>query len=102
MLDIIVTSYNEPKSTEKAVKTILNQNIKQQFRITVVDPFPEVGKYLKEKIKDKRVRFFLDPGEGKSYALNLLFQENPGTKDDFFILTDGDVYISPNAIEEIL
>ena len=102
MLHIIVTSYNEPKATERAVKAILRQNIKQDFKIIVVDPFPEVEKYLKQKIKDKRVEFFLDPGEGKAYALNLLFQENPGTENDFFILTDGDVYISQNAVEEIL
>ena len=102
MIDIIITSYKEPKSTLKAVNAFLSQNIKQNFRITVVDPFPEVEKFLKKNIKSKKFKFFLDPGEGKSYALNLLFQEYASkNKDDFFILTDGDVYVSDNSIIEI-
>ena len=64
MIDIIITSYNEPKSTLRAVNAFLNQNIEGDFRIIVCDPFPEVKTFFKENIKDKRVGFFLDPGEG--------------------------------------
>jgi len=103
MIHIIITSYKEPKSTERAVRTFLNQKIKEDFEIIVVDPFPEVERYLKKKIKDKRVKFFLDPGEGKSYALNILFQEHGSdNNEDIFILTDGDVYVSDNSVSEIL
>lgn len=103
MIDVIITSYNEPKSTLKAVKTILKQADGLDLRITVVDPFPNVGKFLKKEVKSKKFNFFLDPGEGKSYALNILFQEyGSNNKDDLFILTDGDVYLSENAIQEIL
>jgi len=103
MINIIITSYNEPNSTIRAVKTFLNQKIKQKFKIIVADPFPEVEKILKKEIKDKRVEFFLDPGEGKSYALNILFQENfSDNKQDIFILTDGDVYVSENVVSKIL
>ena len=103
MIDIIITSYNEPKSTLRAVKFFLNQKIKNKFRITVVDPFPQVGKFLKSRIKNKKFVFFLDPGEGKSYALNILFQEYCSeSKDDIFILSDGDVFVSNNAVSEIL
>src|SRR3989338_7131366 len=102
MIDIIITSYKEPQSTIHAVKVFLDQRVKEDFRITVVDPFPEVEVELRKKIKDKRVQFFLDPGEGKSYALNLLFQEYASSNtDDLFILTDGDVYVSDNAFKEI-
>ncbi len=102
MIDIIITSYKEPKATVRAVKAILNQKIPTDFKITVVDPFPEVEDFIKREIKNNKVKFFLDPGEGKAYALNLIFQENPGKEDDFFILTDGDVYVSQNTIQEIL
>ena len=102
MLDIIITSYNEPKATLRAVNTFLNQNIKEKFKIIVCDPFPEVGDFLKKNLKDKRVGFFLDPGEGKSYALNLLFKKlNSKNKEDIFIFTDGDVYVSDNAVKGI-
>jgi cellulose synthase/poly-beta-1,6-N-acetylglucosamine synthase-like glycosyltransferase len=101
MISIIITSYNEPKATLRAVNAFLKQDIKQKFQIIVCDPFVEVKKFLSNHIKDKRVGFFLDPGEGKSYALNLLFNKLAGDKNDIFILTDGDVYVSENSVNEI-
>ncbi len=103
MIDIIITSYNEPNSTLRAVNAFLNQGIEEEFRIIVSDPFPEVKDFLKKNFKDKRVGFFLDPGEGKSYALNLLFDKlYSDNKEDIFIFTDGDVYVSNNTVKEIL
>lgn len=103
MITIIITSYKEPKATLRAVKSFLAQKIKEDFKIIVVDPFQETEKFLKKNIKDKRFEFILDPGEGKSYALNVLFQEYGSEKnDDIFILTDGDVYVSKNSVLEIL
>ena len=105
MIDIVITSYKEPKATLRAVEIFLNQlkDTQIDFRIIVCDPFPEVKEFLKQNLRDKRVGFFLDPGEGKSYALNLLFEKlNSKNKEDIFILTDGDVYVSENAVSEIL
>ncbi len=103
MIDIIITSYNEPKATLRAVNAFLSQNIEQRYRVTVVDPFQEVGDFLIKHIKSKNFVFYLDSGEGKSYALNLLFQEYASkNKDDIFILTDGDVFVSKNTISSIL
>ena len=103
MIDVIITSYNEPKATLRAANSFLSQKSNESFRVTVVDPFPDVEKFLKKNIKDKRFNFFLDPGEGKSYALNLLFQEYASNdQNDLFILSDGDVYVSSNTIKETL
>lgn len=103
MIDIIITSYNEPNATLKAIKNFLKQDIPSDYRIIVCDPFPEVGDFLKKNIKNKHVGFFLDPGEGKSYALNLLFQKlYSENKDNLIILTDGDVHVSENAVQEII
>lgn len=103
MIHIIITSYNEPKATVQAIKAFLNQKVKEKFEIIVVDPFPEVEKFIQKNIKDKRVKFFLDPGEGKAYALNILFQDYfSENKSDFFILTDGDVTVSRNSLQEII
>jgi len=103
MINIIITSYGEPKSTIRAIKCFLEQDIKEEFQIIVVDPFLETKNYLKKYIKNKNVGFFLDPGEGKSYALNILFEKlYTNNKEDIFILTDGDVYVSKNTVNEIL
>jgi len=103
MIHIVITSYNEPRATVRAVNSFLKQKIPGEFKIVVVDPFPQVGEYLKEHVKNKNVEFFLDPGEGKSYALNLLFEKfYSKNKNDILILTDGDVYVSDNTVSEIL
>ena len=103
MINIIITSFNEPKSTLRAVQAFLNQEIKEKFQIIVVDPFPEVKDFLKKEIKDSRVGFFLDPGEGKSYALNLLFEKiYSKNTEDIIIMTDGDVYVSQDSLKEII
>lgn len=103
MITIIITSFNEPKATLRAVQSFLKQKINKDFEIIVVDPFPEVENFLKKNIDDTRLKFFLDTGEGKSYALNTLFQEyGSSNKNDIFILSDGDVYVSENSVSEIL
>ncbi len=102
MIHIIITSFREPKSTVRAVQAFLKQEIPGKFIITVVDPFPEVKAYLQKHIRDKRVKFFLDPGEGKSYALNLLLEQHAGDPKDIFIFSDGDVYVNENAVKALL
>ena len=102
MINIIITSYGEPKATSRAIDSFLNQDIKQDFKITVIDPFPEAEEFLRKKYEDK-VNFFLDPGEGKSYALNVFLERIYSVNtDDMIILTDGDVYVSQNSGSEIV
>lgn len=104
MLNIIITAYGEPKSTARAVRAFLEQDIKQKYRIFVVDPFPEVEEFiLNEFIDHPQVEFFSDPGKGKSYALNLLLKNiYTGKKNDIVISTDGDVWVSKNSVKDII
>jgi len=51
--------------------------------------------------KYEHIRYFKDPGKGKSFALNLLFKELKG-KTDLLILTDGDVTLGKNSIMEMV
>ena len=106
MINIIITSYGEPNATSRAIACFLNQDIEQEFQITVIDPFPETEKFLNKKyekeFKTNKINFFLDPGEGKSYALNIFLEKiYSQNKEDIIILTDGDVYVSQNTVEEI-
>lgn len=100
MISIVITSFKEPDSIGKAIKSIINQNIKEDYELVVSAPDMETlivaSKYKK---KDKKIKLFKDPGKGKSYALNLIFKKLIG---NIIILTDGDVYVSENAINEIL
>lgn len=96
MISIIITSYNEPKTIGKAIKSFLNQNIKEEYEIIVSAPDKKTQEVAK---KYKKVKLFKDPGKGKSLALNLLL---PKLKGRIIILTDGDVYVSKNSVNEIL
>jgi len=107
MIYVIITSYKEPLSTEKSINAFLNQNIKEKLKIIVIDPFPEIEEFLKEKFKKEfkkdQIEFILDPGEGKSYALNLLLEKIYSTnKEDIIIFTDGDVFVNENSVQAIL
>lgn len=103
MINIIVTSYNEPEATLKAVNRILSEDIKTEFKVIVADPFIEVEKYLKKNIKDKKFEFFLDPGEGKAQTINILLKKYYSkNKNDLLIFTDGDVFIEKNSIIELI
>jgi cellulose synthase/poly-beta-1,6-N-acetylglucosamine synthase-like glycosyltransferase len=104
MIHIIISAYGEPTSTERAVNLFLNQNIKEKFKIIVMDPFPKVKEYLTKKFgKIKEFEFFEDPGEGKSYALNLILEKiYSENKNDIIILTDGDVFVNENSVQEII
>jgi poly-beta-1,6-N-acetyl-D-glucosamine synthase len=103
MINVIITSFKEPKSTLRAVQSFLSQKADQDFKVIVVDPFPETEEFLRQNVKDERFEFILDPGEGKPYALNMIFElyfsEN---KDDLLVFTDGDVYVSENTLQEII
>ncbi|PIO08204.1 hypothetical protein COU59_02195, partial [Candidatus Pacearchaeota archaeon CG10_big_fil_rev_8_21_14_0_10_34_12] len=102
MIHIIITAYGEPKSTIKAVNSFIEQKIKQKYKILVVDPFPETEKLIEKEFKGKNVEYFLDPGEGKAYALNVVMEQiYSKDKRDIIILTDGDVYVGNKTVKSI-
>src|SRR3989338_3414320 len=95
LLSIIITSFKEP-NVDFAIKAIVEQEIPEDYELIVAAPDAET-KAVVEKFAEKypRVRYFQDPGKGKSFALNLLFKEAKGR---ILIFTDGDVYFGKNAI----
>lgn len=100
MISIIITAFREQNTIGKAIESIASQDIKEDYEIIVSCPDKEtagvVNFYAK---KYKQVRHFKDPGKGKSFALNMLFGVAKGR---ILILTDGDVYVGENSINEIL
>jgi cellulose synthase/poly-beta-1,6-N-acetylglucosamine synthase-like glycosyltransferase len=95
MISIIITAFKEPQ-VGRAIESFLKQNIKEKYELIVSAPDKETQEIVK---KYKKVKLFRDPGRGKALALNLLFQEAKGEK---IILTDGDVFVSENSVNELL
>ena len=106
MISVILTAYKEAGSISKAINCIANpkySGIPWDFELIQVSPDDETLEAgLKEanslKLGNKFVQI-QDPLKGKSYALNMAFKR---AKGDILVLTDGDVYLSENAISLIL
>ena len=92
-ITLLITAFKEPKTIEKAVESALAQKTSREYEIIVSAPDNETLNAIK---KYKNIKIFKDPGKGKSYALNLIFQKLDA---DILILTDGDVFISDNVVE---
>ncbi len=93
-ITILITAFKEPLIS-KAIESALNQKTKYEYEVVVSAPDKETIDIAK---KYKKVRLLKDPGKGKSFALNLAFQE---LDSDILILTDGDTQISEESVEEI-
>jgi len=97
-ITLIITAFKEP-NISKAVESALSQKTNFNYDIVVSAPDKEtldiINKYAK---KDKIIKAFKDPGKGKSYALNLLLKK---VNADILVLTDGDVWISENSLQDM-
>jgi cellulose synthase/poly-beta-1,6-N-acetylglucosamine synthase-like glycosyltransferase len=98
MISIIITAYKEEKTIGKAIQSILDNNIKEKYEIIVLAP-DEKTLAVARRFSNIRVKTMKDPGEGKPAALNMIFSK---IKSDILVLTDGDVYVSKNAISDLL
>jgi len=92
---IIITAFKEPKTIGKAIQSILDNNL-SDYEILVVAPDKETLDMAKSY---KKVRTVKDPGEGKPYALNIALK---AAKGEILVLTDGDVYISNDALHSLI
>ena len=90
---LLITAFKEPKTIIKAVESAINQKTSRDYEIIVSAPDNETLDAIK---KYKNLKIFKDPGKGKSFALNLIFRK---FDTDILILTDGDVFISENVVE---
>lgn len=98
MISVIITTYNEPKTLLLAIKSVLNQDLKQEYEILVIGPDQETEKIVK-KFNHPHLKYLKDEGKGKPRALNIGFKK---AKGEILILTDGDVRIKENVFQFLL
>ena len=95
MISVLLTAWKEPETIKKAIEAFQNQTTKEKYEILVIAPDKETLDSAKQY---KDVKVFKDECKGKPTALNILFQK---AKGEILILSDGDVSVSNNAIEEL-
>ncbi len=98
MISIILTAYKEPKTIQKAIRSFLDNKIKESYEILVLAPDKETLDEAK-KIKNKKLKIIQDQGRGKPAALNLAFKK---AKGNILILSDGDVYIDEHSLKQMI
>ena len=95
-ITLLITAFNEPKIS-KAIESAINQKTHYKYDILVSAP-DEDTLSIARKYKKHRVKIFKDPGKGKVFAINMILKH---LNTDIIVLTDGDVYLSNNSIEEV-
>ncbi|MBU4369159.1 glycosyltransferase family 2 protein [Patescibacteria group bacterium] len=99
MISIIITTYKESETLPKAIRAILNQNIKQEYELLVVGPDKKTQEVVREFSKYPQIKYLKDKGHGKPSALNLAFKK---AKGKILVLTDGDVFIGENVLKRLI
>ncbi|MBS3168839.1 glycosyltransferase family 2 protein [Candidatus Woesearchaeota archaeon] len=101
MISIIITAYKEPKTIGRAIEKFIPQLTKKD-EIIVMCPDRETAtaaKKYKVKVYDDDGKQNFNSKKGKPHALNNAFKISKG---NVLVLTDGDVFVSDNAIKEII
>ncbi|MBN1121965.1 MAG: glycosyltransferase [Anaerolineae bacterium] len=93
-VSIVITAYREASTIGRAIEALLAQSTGTE--ILVVCPDDETASAAATY---EGVTVLRDPGQGKPAALNLALQQTSGS---IIIMTDGDVYVGPEALAALL
>lgn len=101
MVSIILTSFREPKTIGKAVTAFLNQTNSEIIKEIIIVA-PDIETLNAAKLsggKSRKIKIIKDPGKGKPTALNLAISK---TKSTLLVLSDGDVYVDKDAVNNLI
>lgn len=95
MISVVIASYKEPRTIGKAIKVLAPQLTKED-EIIVTAPDEATRKAARAALtKEVPLVILVDKGKGKPAALNRAIQK---AKNPLLLLTDGDVFVSANAV----
>ena len=95
VVSVLVTSYHEPDTLPRALEALLPQ-LPADSEVLVICPDDETAQAA---ARYEGVQVLRDTGRGKPAALNLGLAHARG---EIAVLTDGDVYVSPDALTALL
>lgn len=97
-ISILITAFEEPEIS-KSIECALKQGTEYDYEIIISAPDKKTLDIARKyAIEHKKIKVMQDPGKGKSNALNFIFSK---IDTDILILTDGDVYLGKDIVEEI-
>ena len=95
-ISILVTAFREADTIRRALEALIAQVCAPEAEIIVICPDDETAEAASGFSQVLVVR---DPGRGKPAALNLGLQKARG---ELIVMTDGDVWIEPGALDALL
>lgn len=96
---LLITAFKEPETIGEAIAKARAQTYTDHEIIVSAPDRETQDVVIEHATKDPRVKLFVDPGKGKSFALNMIFED---IETDILVLTDGDVHLKEDALEKIL
>ncbi len=107
MISIIITSWKEPNTIAKCIRSIADRKysgLDREFEILQLSPDKETlfaGAKEVKRLKLTNLEYIQiqDPKKGKPYALKMAIQK---AKGDILIFTDGDTYFGKGAVKFLL
>ncbi len=95
-VSVIITTFKEEKTIKKAISSFLPQLTPKDELIVIA---PDKPTLTAAKKSSSKVKTITDTGQGKPSALN---QAIKVAKNPILVLTDGDVYSSPDSLKHLL
>lgn len=99
MISIVITAFKEPRTIGRAIDAAASSKVGKNEIIVAAPDKETLDAAMKLKKKYPQLRTIQDRGKGKPAALNLVVKK---AKGEILILTDGDVYVSKGAFENML
>ncbi|MBM4429252.1 MAG: glycosyltransferase [Chloroflexi bacterium] len=99
-LTILITAYREATTIGQAIEAFLGQELPSNHALLVVCPDDETAAVVeKYAAQNEHIHHLRDQAKGKPAALNLALQAAQG---EILVLSDGDVYVAPGAVQALL
>lgn len=95
-VSIIITAFREATTIGRAIESLQDSEITHFSEVIVICPDDETAEAA-SRFQD--VRILRDPQQGKPTALQMAID---ATVHDIIVMTDGDVYVGPNAVDYLV
>ena len=100
MISFIIPSYNSANTIKRAIESILNQTLKTEFEVIVVDDGSNdnTEEVVRKYENDERIKYFKKENSGVADTRNYGVKVATG---EYIIFVDSDDYISENLLKDI-
>ena len=105
MIHVLIPVYNRLKFTKSCIKSIIKQKKCEKIKITIVDDGSKDGTSTYIKKNFPKIDILSGSGSlfwGGAINLGVEYIKKNSNKDDWLLIVNNDIELSPNAISELV